>query len=305
MRAGMCDGACIYVSLNLCVIPGPTLPMNQPALFPDGHFYSPVVDPAEVLADKARIWRGGLQVAGIDLREDWHRHLLTDHFPKLLLDYDYPLEGPADDDLSFYYEHNSQFRWMDSRSLFCLLRIIRPRRLVEVGSGYSSLLIDDVNRRFLGGSLDLTCIEPFPRPFLEKGAAAGNYRLLKHRVQDVDPAIFTGLRSGDVLFVDSSHVCKTGSDVTYLFLQVLPLLAPGVYIHVHDIFLPDDYPEEWVVRENRSWNEQYLLQALLIGNAQFEVIFGSNFAHWRFPELVSLASRQPSHEGGSFWIRRT
>src|SRR5688500_7589686 len=134
--------------------------MSKPALFPDGHFYSPVVDTDEALADQSRIWHGKTSVPGIDMREERHRVLLVEHFPALLRDYDYPLEGPEDENLSFYYEHNSQFRWMDSRSLFCLLRMIRPTRLIEVGSGYSSLLINDVNTRFLERKLKLTCIEP-------------------------------------------------------------------------------------------------------------------------------------------------
>lgn len=279
--------------------------MSKPALFPDGHFYSPVVDTNEVLSDQLRIWHGKTSVPGIDLREDRHRALLTEHFPELLRDYDYPLEGPEDEELSFYYEHNSQFRWMDSRSLFCLLRMIRPNRLIEVGSGYSSLLIDDVNTRFLDRKLRLTCIEPYPRPFLENGSQAGSYELIRQRVQEVGAAVFSELEAGDVLFIDSSHVCKTGSDVTHLILNILPVLAPGVYVHIHDIFLPDDYPREWVVDENRCWNEQYLLQALLVDNPGFEVVFGSSYAFLRLPDLVSSATGLPPFGGGSFWIRRT
>ncbi|MEO8801981.1 MAG: hypothetical protein ABI304_11880, partial [Rudaea sp.] len=118
---------------------------------------------------------------------------------------------------------------------------------------------------------------------------------------------FTALESGDVLFIDSSHVAKTGSDVNYLYFEVLPRLAPGVRVHIHDIFLPHDYPREWVLDENRSWNEQYLLRALLMHSKGFRVIFGCSYAFWRFPELVRTALAHPNGHafaGGSFWIER-
>lgn len=278
--------------------------IGKPTLFPDGHFYSPVVDTDEVRRNSERIWPWELTVPGVDMREQLHRDLLVNHFPTLLTDYQYPLQGPSDDELSFYYEENSQFRFMDSRSLFCLMRMIRPSPIVEVGSGYSSLLMFVVNSRFLQGSTSITCIEPFPRSFLTKGAESGRYRLIQDCVQEVDLSVFEQLEDGDILFIDSSHVCKTGSDVSFLFLKILPSLKPGVYVYVHDIFLPDDYPAVWVMEENRSWNEQYILQALLAENPNFEVVFGSNFAVRRFPELVSAATGQEPFGGGSFWFRR-
>jgi predicted O-methyltransferase YrrM len=278
--------------------------MGKPAAHPEGHFYSPVVDTDEIKRDEERIWPGSLEVPGIDMREAAQRDLLERHFPGLLREYNYPLEGPPDEELSFYYERNSQFGWLDSRALFCLMRLIRPSRIVEVGSGYSSLLMRDINDRFLKGNARLTFIEPYPRAFLVQGAEAGRYELIRKRVQEVDQAIFDSLESGDILFIDSSHVSKTGSDVNHLFLNVLPRLAPGVYVHVHDVFLPEDYRKEWAIDENRSWNEQYLLQALLVENPNFEVVFGSLFAFRRFPELVSAAIGQPAFGGGSFWIRR-
>lgn len=278
--------------------------MGKSALFPEGHFYSPVVDTEEIVRDTDRLWPGPEPVPGIDMQEGRHRSLLSDHFPTLLKEYNYPLEGPPDEDLAFFYDRNSQFSWLDSRSLFCLMRMIRPARVIEVGSGYSSLLMSDINQRFLGGAADIHCIEPHPRPFLKKGAESGYYRLFTKRVQDVDVGLFGELGHGDILFIDSSHVCKTGSDVTHLILKVLPRLNPGVYVHVHDVFLPVDYPRDWVISENRSWNEQYLLQALLAENPNFEVVFGASYAYHRFPDLVSAATGQPAYGGGSFWFQR-
>lgn len=278
--------------------------MGKPALFPEGHFYSPVVDTDEAERDKARIWPGLRDIPGINMQEDAHRRLLSGDFPTLLTGYVYPDDGPADEDLSFYYERNSQFGWLDSRALFCLMQMIRPARIIEVGSGYSSLLMSDVNARFLEGRTQISCIEPYPRPFLVRGADSGSFTLIRQRVQEIDPALFDTLVDGDILFIDSSHVCKTGSDVTHLFLNVLPKLAPGVYVHVHDVFLPEDYRQDWVLDENRCWNEQYLLQALLAENPNFEVVFGSYYAYRRFPELVSAATGLPPFGGSSFWFRR-
>jgi hypothetical protein len=120
-------------------------------------------------------------------------------------------------------------------------------------------------------------------------------------------ALFESLQAGDVLFIDSSHVAKTGSDVNYLFFEVLPRLAPGVIIHVHDIPLPLEYPQHWAISENRSWNEQYLLRALLMYSYAFKPIFGCSYAQLRFPDDVRAALALPSgrgYGGGSLWIRR-
>jgi hypothetical protein len=123
-------------------------------------------------------------------------------------------------------------------------------------------------------------------------------------VQEVNVDVFDQLEEDDILFIDSSHVCKTGSDVTHLFLNILTRTKPGVYVHIHDIFLPDDYPADWVINDNRSWNEQYLLHALLAENPNYEVVFGSNYAYRRFPELVAAATGLDAFGGGSFWFRR-
>lgn len=283
------------------VPPGPPQPLLP---FPPGHFYSPIVDPATLDAD--RLWPATPQVVGIDFNEASHRAILTEHFPRFHPDYDYADTLPDTPELNDFYTGNSQFSGLDPRLLFVLLRAFQPRRLVEVGSGYSSLLIADVNRRFLRGTLDFTCIEPYPRPFLQRGIA-GITRLVQARAQDTDLRAFEALQSGDVLFIDSSHVAKTGSDVNHLYFEVLPRLARGVLVHVHDIFLPHEYPREWVIDENRSWNEQYVLRALLLGGSAYEVVFGTAYActHLRALVIAALARSDGAlHGGGSFWMRK-
>lgn len=274
---------------------------------PNGHFYSPVVDPDELRARAATLWPDSPGIAGIDFNDASHLDVLQVQFPMYLGDFDYVERAPAKDEaLDQFYVQNSQFSWLDARALFVLLRAWRPARIIEVGSGYSSLLMADVNRRFLDGQTDITCIEPFPRPFLRRDIA-GLSRVIEQKVQDIDHSVFDELAPGDILFIDSSHVAKTGSDVNHLYFEVLPRLKPGVRIHIHDIFLPHEYPKDWVLNENRSWNEQYLLRALLMYSTAFRVVFGCNHAMSRFPEAVQKALAHPKGHafgGGSLWIEK-
>jgi predicted O-methyltransferase YrrM len=213
----------------------------------------------------------------------------------------------ADEELTGYYTQNSQFSWLDSRALFVLLQAWRPQRIIEVGSGYSSLLMADINERLLDRSCRITCIEPYPRPFLQR-PIAGLSEVIVQKVQEVPLETFESLEAGDILFIDSSHVSKTGSDVNYLYFEVLPRLRDGVRIHIHDIFLPSDYPKEWVLQDQRSWNEQYLLRALLMHSHGFVIEFGCNYAWFRFQDEVSRAlafADGRAFGGGSIWLRRT
>jgi hypothetical protein len=270
----------------------------------NGHFYSPVVNPAEL--DAERIWPTQPQILGIDFDDAGHERILRETFPRFMPDYDYPERLEETPELRDFYTRNSQFSWLDARAFFVLLREWRPRRVIEVGSGFSTLLAADVNRRFFDGGADIACIEPYPRAFLRNGVP-GVTRLIEEKVQNVALDEFAALQAGDILFIDSSHVAKTGSDVNFLYFEVLPRLASGVRVHIHDIFLPHDYPREWVLGENRSWNEQYLLRALLMHSAGFRVVFGCSYAFWRFPELVCAALAHPkghAFAGGSFWIER-
>ncbi|HVF64629.1 MAG TPA: class I SAM-dependent methyltransferase [Casimicrobiaceae bacterium] len=275
--------------------------------FAPGHFYSPVVDPDALATERERIWPQRPTIAGIDFNDESHRRVLTEWFPRFMPDYDYPEHVDEDVAPGRFYTQNTQFSWLDARALFVLLRAWEPKRIVEVGSGYSSLLIADVNRRHFGGRIDVTCIEPYPRTFLKRGVE-GIGRLVERKVQQIPATEFGRLAAGDMLFIDSSHVAKTGSDVNYLYFDVLPTLAAGVRVHVHDIFLPHDYPQDWVLTEQRSWNEQYLLRALLMyARTALRVEFGCAYAFHAFPELVVRALAHPKGHGfggGSFWFTK-
>jgi hypothetical protein len=263
------------------------------------------VDPSRLVARADQLW-ADQPVLGIDFNDDSHERILRNVFPRHFPHYDYPERLADTPDLKSFYTQNPQFSWLDSRALFALLREWQPHRLIEVGSGFSTLLIADVNSRHCGGAFDAISIDPYPRDFLQK-PVTGITRIIDAEVQSIPMEVFASLTSGDVLFIDSSHVAKTGSDVNFLFFDVLPRLATGVRIHIHDIFLPNEYPREWVLDENRSWNEQYVLRALLMYSAGFRVIFGCSYALARFPDLVRSALADPNGRafgGGSFWIER-
>jgi hypothetical protein len=282
-------------------------PQEVTTSHPNVHFYSPVVNPRELIVEQERLWPPvPAETAGVDFNEDSHRDILKQWFPRHIGLYDYPerLESGNSDSHAFF-TCNSQFSWLDARALFVFLNELKPGKVIEVGSGYSSLLMADVNRRFLNSSCEISCIEPYPRDFLVSGVE-GISRLIQEKVQNTSIELFSTLQAGDVLFIDSSHVCKTGSDVNFLYFEVLPILRPGVLVHIHDVFLPFDYPKEWVLEENRSWNEQYLLRALLMYSEKFQIRFGCNFAFHRFrKEVVNALNLQNGQGfgGGSLWLQ--
>ena len=185
-----------------------------------------------------------------------------------------------------------------------MLRHLAPKRIVEVGSGWSSCAMLDVNDRFLRGGATCTFVEPYPE--LLRDLTPGDHLDIRAMpVQDVELELFTDLGDGDVLFIDSSHVAKVGSDVNHLVHEVLPRLRPGVVVHVHDILFPFEYPREWVL-QGRAWNEAYVLRAFLEFNAGYTVeLFLSHLAARHRDALAAalpLAMRSP---GSSLWLRRT
>ncbi len=282
---------------------------TQIRTYPNGHFYSPVIDPAEIRESEAALWPEQIQdLAGVTFDEALHLEILRHWFPTHLPQYDYPEEPPQTPNADQqFYTQNTQYSWLDARAYFVFLCELLPRKVIEVGSGFSSLLAADVNLRFMQSNCEISCIEPFPRSFLRAGVP-GLTSLIEAKVQKIPVDYFEQLQPGDFLFIDSSHVSKTGSDVNYLYFEVLPRLQTGVFIHIHDIFLPLEYPREWILEENRSWNEQYLLRALLSYSNAFEIVFGCCYAHARFPDEVAGALNLPgrrSFGGSSLWLRKT
>jgi len=270
------------------------------------NFYEPIPDTRELKDD---LWDDSDDPVGVELNETGQLQLLAQFRQRYKSEWDeLPFDAghlPHD-----YFVNNAYFESVDGEMLYAMIRHHRPRRIIEIGSGYSTYLAAHAIRKNVAEnpsySCDLTAIEPFPNPVLRAGFA-GLTRLIQTPVQKVDITEFTTLRASDILFIDSSHVLKIGSDVQYEFLSILPRLADGVVVHVHDIFLPDEYPKRWLLGEHRLWNEQYLLQAFLCFNRHYEVLWAGSFMHKKHPELLKDAFRsytRPSHWPGSFWIRR-
>lgn len=264
-----------------------------PQAFAPGNFYSPVPPAAELLtgSERARVWPVEMaDPPGLDVRARAQLALLD-----RLGAHRWPFSaGPH----PRYDPGNDQFPLQDAALLRALLLELRPRRMVEVGCGWSTTV---AARAIADGDLgtELTCVEPYPRDFLASIAQVSTLRV--ERVEHTPMTVFTALEAGDVLFVDSSHVAKTGSDVVHLVLQVLPRLADGVIVHVHDVFWPDDYPQGWV-RAGFGWNEQYLLQAYLAGHARTHVLALNHWLARRHPDAVEAALGPVGVDGSSVWF---
>lgn len=265
-------------------------------LYKPGHFYSPIPDLNEISDRTKQIFKHDRPL-GIALNESGQLELL-EAFKAFVPEFVWPEEKSAG---YKYYRNNGFFNTTDAFVLYAMMRKFGSKKIVEVGSGFSSALMVDVNEKYLAHPAELTFIEPFPdrlKSLIGENELSVNCRLLKQFVQDVDKTVFEQLKENDILFIDSSHVSKVGSDVNYLFFEILPLLATGVIIHIHDICYPFEYPEDWV-RNGTYWNEAYLLRSFLMYNNAFEVLLFNN--QWaNAPQNDNPYIRS----GGSIWIKK-
>ena len=268
-----------------------------------GHYYSPIPDAAAVLARGDEVFfRQHQELPGIDLAFPRQEELL-----RLFLPF-YP-EQPFDEQPSArcrYGFANDQYGHADALFLYFVLRHARPRRVVEVGTGWSTCVMLDVDDLFLGGQLEIISIDPDPsrlRGSMRPGDER-RVRILEQPVQDVPLDVYDRLQAHDVLFIDSTHVLKTGSDVNHLLFQVLPRLASGVWVHVHDVPYPFEYPREWVA-EGRAWNEAYAWRAFLQYNAAFEIQIINTCLEFLEPDWFRQSMPLClKNVGGSMWLRR-
>jgi len=208
---------------------------------------------------------------------------------------------------------NGAFEWMDARMLHYFLQKNTPRRLIEIGSGNSTLMSYNTKKMF-NLNTEIICIEPYPSDFLKKLAATGGITLIANKLQNIEVGLFDSLNENDILFIDSSHVLKLDSDVMYYMTSIFPRLRKGVLIHIHDIFFPNDYPLDWL-KEGRFWNEQYFLYAFLQYNTKFKIEFCNSYTGVKYKdhlEVIQRNSYEIKHKfcggvysGGSIWLRVT
>jgi len=271
--------------------------------FPGGHFYSPLPDIDEVVARAKSIFDPCVDLGpSIDIRRDAQERLLSDlagYYPQ------FPWLNEAAPSCRFHFDQR-MFGYGDALILYSILRHMKPKRVIEVGSGFSSALILDVNDLFFDHSMELTFIEPYPDRLntLLRTEDCKNVTLIDDIVQNTPVTLFEELDAGDVLFIDSSHVSKVGSDVNYLVFQVLPALKSGVVIHFHDIVWPFEYPMQWIIG-GKAWTEAYLLRAFLQYNRHFEILLFNSYISLIFKSFVE--ERMPlfaKNPGGSLWLHK-
>lgn len=270
------------------------------------HHTQPVPDTRDL---GPRIWSKPSELVGIDMRESEQLELLGSFVARFKAEYDALPRRPSPDGPRRFYMENPFFGPIDAEILHCMIRSERPKRIVEIGSGFSTLLAKqalELNARdgFVGR---VDSYDPAPAGWL--ASIAGEHVSINvSRAEDISLETFDRLSRGDILFIDSTHVVRIGGDVCYEILEVVPRLHEGVIVHFHDIFMPLEYPRDWVLRERLFWSEQYLLQAFLAFNDAFRVVWASSFMQARHLDKIAaaFASLDPgsSHTGGSFWIRR-
>jgi hypothetical protein len=266
------------------------------------HYYSPIPELAEVPPE---VWTRESELPGLDFDRKAMLAFVERELAPYLDEYK-PPHAPTGNPRDFYLG-NGFYDSLDAETLYAVVRRAAPRRVVELGSGMSSLVIADARARTEGSAGGRHVIfDPFPRAELRE-ALTEVAELHAISATDVPLSEFQQLAAGDILFVDTTHTVKVGGDVNRIVLEVLPALAPGVNVHLHDIYLPWEYPREFFEERGFFWAEQYLLQAFLAFNSEFEVLFGTHALQRRFPdEIERLVPR--AHVGtlpSAFWLRRS
>jgi predicted O-methyltransferase YrrM len=274
---------------------------KQNSCFPPGHFYSPIVNVESIKAKEKEIWPEIPHVpAEIDLNAERQVELLN-KFKKYYQEF--PYLSAAKEELR-YSLVNTFFDPLDAITLYSFIRHFSPKNIIEVGSGFSSAVMLDTNDHFNNKSVRLTFIEPYPEQ-LKKLFRSGDQEvstIIEKKLQDVSLEIFASLEENDILFIDSTHVCKTGSDLNYLFFHILPVLNKGVIIHFHDVFNSFEYPREWVLG-GRNWNENYLLRAFLMYNNAFKILlFNEYLFNNYYKELIGAFPFPNLTTGGSIYL---
>jgi hypothetical protein len=273
--------------------------------FPPGHFHSAIVDPDTVRDYVARERRRQPEeLAGIALETDSMRKIWLGNleFVQDTPFTDHKVEGHR------YHYLGGPFPYGDAITLRMMVRFLRPRRVVEIGSGFSSACLLDSADHVGLPALHVTCIDPEPDRLrsLLRPTDLERMVIIQRPIQEVSARVVDDLQPNDILFIDSTHVMKSGSDVHYEFFSLIPRLKAGVFVHFHDIQYPFEYPDSWIFQENYSWNETYVLRAFLMFNGDFVVRFwNSLFARTFAAEIATEFPLFLKNPGGSVWVERT
>ena len=288
---------------RLEALPGATDQPDALGWWRNHPYHSPLPDLDDVRKREDEIFSVPDQINGVDLQTEAQLRLV-DEISKFYKDQPFAAEKTAD---VRYYHNNGWFNGADALALYGLLRHLGPARVIEIGSGYSSAVMLDTRERFLDAATNFTFIDPEPERLMSllNPTDMTQVELLPMPLQKVDPSIFSELTAGDVLFVDSSHVSRIGSDVNFIFFEIIPNLAPGIFVHFHDIFYPFEYPKPWVF-EGRAWNEAYMLRTFLAFNADFQIrLFNSYLERFHNESIrVKMPLWAEQTGGASMWMER-
>ncbi len=276
--------------------------LKMQGAYPAGHYYSPIPSMEEVLAYIQSRQVPGSELVGIEMNAQGQRDLLNEY---ALFYKDLPFPEKQGPKLRFYYE-NSWFSYSDAIFLYCFLKKFTPKKIIEVGSGFSSAVMLDTIDSVYSRRPEMTFVEPYPDRLnsLLTEKDRQQIKLIDKKIQEVPSDIFLALEAGDLLFIDSSHVVKCGSDLQLLMFEILPRLQPGVFVHFHDVFYPFDYPSDWL-NEGRYWNENYFLRAFLSYNSEWRIVLFNSYVHHVFGDLIK--EKMPlcvKNSGGSLYLQR-
>jgi len=265
------------------------------------HYYSPIPDLSLLKKDS---FTKESNLPGINLNIDQEVLLLKNlsKFSKELNKFTYLTRDIDNQKDPKFYFGNMAFDNVDACIYYCLIRSLKPKLIIEIGSGWSTKIAASASQA--NKNTKIISIEPYPQPILRKGFP-GLSKLIEQKIQDVPVNFFSKLSKNDILFIDSSHTVKSQGDVNYLVLEVLPRLKKGVWVHIHDIFLPWDYPMSWVTKEYRFWNEQYIIQAFLVFNNHYQIALANHYLCRKNPKLIKkIFPMLREFSGGSLWCRK-
>jgi len=279
------------------------LNFKKNSLFRAGHYYSTIISVDEIKEREDEIWSKELidGVIGINLQTEDQLKLVGD-FSQYYAEM--PFKEEKQSNLRYFFE-NGFYLYTDGITLYSMIRHLQPKNIIEVGSGFSSALMLDTNELFFNNQIELTFIEPYPERLysLMNDMDEKTVKVIEDKVQFVELEYFDKLTAGDILFIDSTHVVKTGSDVNYVLFEILPRLKSGVFIHFHDVFYPFEYPREWVFK-GWNWNEDYFLRAFLMYNNGFEIKLFSEYLHKHHGEVFEKMPLCYKNHGGNLWIEK-
>ena len=245
-----------------------------------GHYYSPIPDLEEIKKREKTIFKkSDVELKGINLRKE-EQFALIQQFSSYYNEIPYDFKN-AKETKTRYQVKGAWYRYSDVVMLYSMMRHFKPAQIIEIGSGYSSAVMLDTNDQFLNSKMAITFIDPFPERLLGllKDEDKKKHRIIKSIIQDVNLEIFRNLESNDILFIDSSHVSKVGSDLNHILFEILPILKSGVIIHFHDIYYPFELPKKWIMDRKWFWNENYILRAYLTDNKNYDIINFNSYLH--------------------------